>query len=528
MKCKIILDTEIVPSFEDFEKANEFTLVGNLTNSISKLIHYSNHGWLLNEEQKLYKLNQGWNFVYLGKLQPSKTFNSSLTFNILRKANIARLPEFKNSKGEPAHSKPDGSDWSPAQWLQAVIGELGEYANVMKKVERGDLTFEEAKPLIEKELADVQIYFDILAFRVGVDLAKATENKFNEVSERIGCGLRIENNEVVRKEIEKTGTYGFVLPTYPQAVDFAKLGSGELTKLSIDNRKSYVSPTKEELQDELVKIKEKTRARNESMQEKCGTSVLDNYDYNPKNGEFTPKIKFTEPKTIEFEIEKGFECSGKCGVESWQVPTVGTITNIKVQTTNSVINENVTLSISENDEIKVSVKPKMSDEEFKAAKETCRISKEQALVLLKARADSYNDLFKQMYHQQYLDKYKEHAYPLEVDNVKISRNIIIDLFVLNFQGIDNGKQYLFSQIKEMFAYKRIPNRCFTQFVFQTYLFDFFSKQLGTKITGILINGSKENTKLNPDDLIQFYDDRNVLYNFRLVKSSDKNVEVSAT
>ena len=45
---------------------------------------------------------------------------------------------------------------------------------------------------------------------------------------------------------------------------------------------------------------------------------------------------------------------------------------------------------------------------------------------------------------------------------------------------------------------------------------------------MLINGHKENKILNPNDTVQFYDERNVLYNFRLIKSSDKNVEVSAT
>ena len=49
-----------------------------------------------------------------------------LSFNTLRQANLRRLPEFKNSKGEPAHSEPDGSDWSPAQWLQALAGEVGD------------------------------------------------------------------------------------------------------------------------------------------------------------------------------------------------------------------------------------------------------------------------------------------------------------------------------------------------------------------------------------------------------------------
>lgn len=62
-----------------------------------------------------------------------------LAFAVLRGANLARLPQFKNRHGEPAHSRPDGSDWTPAQWLQAVTGELGAYANLRKKFERGDI-----------------------------------------------------------------------------------------------------------------------------------------------------------------------------------------------------------------------------------------------------------------------------------------------------------------------------------------------------------------------------------------------------
>lgn len=64
-----------------------------------------------------------------------------LTFNTLRQANKARLPTFKNAKGERAHSTDDGSDWSPAQWLQALVGEVGEFANLRKKYERGDIKF---------------------------------------------------------------------------------------------------------------------------------------------------------------------------------------------------------------------------------------------------------------------------------------------------------------------------------------------------------------------------------------------------
>jgi NTP pyrophosphatase (non-canonical NTP hydrolase) len=114
-----------------------------------------------------------------------------LTFRKLRNANVRRLPLFTNKHGKPAHSKVDGSDWSPAQWLQAVTGELGEYANLRKKFERGDITEEEFKTEARKELADVQIYLDILAFQLGIDLGEATVDKFNEVSDRIHCPIKI-------------------------------------------------------------------------------------------------------------------------------------------------------------------------------------------------------------------------------------------------------------------------------------------------------------------------------------------------
>ncbi len=126
---------------------------------------------------------------------------SSLTFRALREANIARLPEFKNANGRPAHEEEDGSDWSPAQWLQAVVGELGEYANIRKKFERGDIDLEEFKELSWKELADVQCYLDILARRcldsseeihpTGIDLGQAVIDKFNLISERVGSTVRL-------------------------------------------------------------------------------------------------------------------------------------------------------------------------------------------------------------------------------------------------------------------------------------------------------------------------------------------------
>lgn len=114
-----------------------------------------------------------------------------LTFEALRGANLARLPQFKNARGEPAHSTTDGSDWSLSAWSNAVLGELGEAANLIKKIERGDMTLEEARPALSREFADVQTYLDILAFRAGVDLGEATLIKWNEVSERVGSSVRL-------------------------------------------------------------------------------------------------------------------------------------------------------------------------------------------------------------------------------------------------------------------------------------------------------------------------------------------------
>ena len=124
-----------------------------------------------------------------------KHFASQLSFETLRKANIARLPQFKNKQGEPCHP-PDGSgDWTPAQWLQAMIGELGEYANLQKKIERGDFSYVELEKVrkdLAHELADVMIYFDLLCNCLDMDLGTAVVEKFNIVSERVKSSIRLE------------------------------------------------------------------------------------------------------------------------------------------------------------------------------------------------------------------------------------------------------------------------------------------------------------------------------------------------
>ena len=126
-----------------------------------------------------------------------------LSFEELRAGNVKRLPKFKNAKGEIAHPHPTGADWSPGDWMTAIVGELGEAANIMKKVRRGDyalddvVTFKEKegpttpRKELAKEFADVACYLDILAMQFDVDLGDTIVEKFNEVSARFNCDVKL-------------------------------------------------------------------------------------------------------------------------------------------------------------------------------------------------------------------------------------------------------------------------------------------------------------------------------------------------
>lgn len=137
----------------------------------------------------------------------------SLTFSELRRANLERLPLFKDRRGRVCHHQPEGQpvgfDWALSQWSNAVCGELGEAANIIKKIERGDMTLDEARADLGREIADVQTYLDLLAHRAGVDLGAATIAKWNEVSERIEIDLRLAA-EPVPDELNETREHGLL------------------------------------------------------------------------------------------------------------------------------------------------------------------------------------------------------------------------------------------------------------------------------------------------------------------------------
>jgi len=83
--------------------------------------------------------------------------------------------------------------WSLSDWMTAVTGEVGEAANIIKKLNRvrdeipgNTETFEQLDERLKEELADVAIYLDLLAQVAGFDLETIREEKFAKTSRKIG------------------------------------------------------------------------------------------------------------------------------------------------------------------------------------------------------------------------------------------------------------------------------------------------------------------------------------------------------
>lgn len=85
------------------------------------------------------------------------------------------------------------SSWSLSDWMTAVAGELGEAANIAKKLNRvrdgipgNSETPDALKAALADEIADTFIYLDLLAQSQGINLEDAVVSKFNRTSKKIG------------------------------------------------------------------------------------------------------------------------------------------------------------------------------------------------------------------------------------------------------------------------------------------------------------------------------------------------------
>lgn len=104
-----------------------------------------------------------------------------LTFSEIRRANVVRNPM----------AFPQCNDWNPADWCTALAGEVGEFANIIKKIRRDGPT-PELRAALKKEAADVFAYLDLACAQQEIDLGEAIVDKFNEVSAKRGCRILFE------------------------------------------------------------------------------------------------------------------------------------------------------------------------------------------------------------------------------------------------------------------------------------------------------------------------------------------------
>lgn len=91
-------------------------------------------------------------------------------------------------------------DWTGADWSNAMCGEAGEAANVVKKLRRHETHIGSSynTPVVpdlidalSDEIADVVLYADLLGYHYGIATSVAIRRKFNRVSEAQGFPERI-------------------------------------------------------------------------------------------------------------------------------------------------------------------------------------------------------------------------------------------------------------------------------------------------------------------------------------------------
>ena len=88
------------------------------------------------------------------------------------------------------------SDWSLSDWMTELVGEVGEAANVLKKLNRirdgipgNKASEEELRAQFRRELGDVFVYLDLMCQAAGFFVADAALEVFAAKSLEIGYEL---------------------------------------------------------------------------------------------------------------------------------------------------------------------------------------------------------------------------------------------------------------------------------------------------------------------------------------------------
>lgn len=114
-----------------------------------------------------------------------------LTFGQFSEANKARC-ESPQGFNHPL------AGWSTSDWMTALVGEVGEAANIVKKLNRyrdgvpgNKVSADELRDALRNELGDVFVYLDLMAQSLGFNIADAAADVFNAKSEDIGYPVKL-------------------------------------------------------------------------------------------------------------------------------------------------------------------------------------------------------------------------------------------------------------------------------------------------------------------------------------------------
>src|SRR5882762_9108081 len=122
---------------------------------------------------------------------------TDLSFDEVQKANLSRCNRWHHNGIQ---------SWSPSDWAVALAGEIGEACNKIKKLNRlrdelpnrdNNEPWKDNRDRaaivaeIGAELADSFLYLDLLAQKLGLNLADEVRNKFNKVSQNYGFPERL-------------------------------------------------------------------------------------------------------------------------------------------------------------------------------------------------------------------------------------------------------------------------------------------------------------------------------------------------
>lgn len=85
------------------------------------------------------------------------------------------------------------NSWSASDWMIAVLGELGEAANIVKKLNRvrdgipgNSISYDELREKLANEIADAYVYLDLFCQAQGIDLEQSVNRVFEAKSKQIG------------------------------------------------------------------------------------------------------------------------------------------------------------------------------------------------------------------------------------------------------------------------------------------------------------------------------------------------------